>query len=128
MLYVMAGRKARNEAWDEILILNHENRVCESSSGNIWIVKDGNIQTPPSEEFGISGVMRNYLLQTLPQHGLAVQETPLTQEDLHLADEIWISNAVRGVRWVAKWDFRKYGSEIANQVQLLLQKENKPND
>jgi len=128
MLYVMAARKARNEAWDEILILNHEERICESSSGNIWIVKDGKIATPPIEEFGISGVMRDYLLHMLPKNGMEVQEIPLRKEDLQLADEIWISNAVRGVRWVAKWDFRKYGSEVANQIQLLLQKENKPHD
>lgn len=128
MLYVMASRKARNEAWDEILIQNNEDRICESSSGNIWIVKDGSILTPPSEEFGISGVMRDHLLQLLPKNGMEVQEAPLRKEDLQLADEIWISNAVKGVRWVAEWDFRKYGSEIAKQVQLLLQKENKPHD
>jgi len=73
-------------------------------------------------------VMRDYLLHMLPKNGMEVQEIPLRKEDLQLADEIWISNAVRGVRWVAEWDFRKYGSEVANQIQLLLQKENKPHD
>jgi len=128
MLYVMAARKARKEAWDEILILNHEDRICESSSGNIWIVKDGKILTPPNEEGGVVGVMRHHLLKMLPANGMTVEEVSLQKEDLQLADEIWISNAVRGVRWVAECDFRKYGSEIANQVQLLLQKEIKPHD
>lgn len=123
LLYVLAARKARNEAWDEILLLNDSGRVCESSSGNVWVVKDGKIITPPSEENGISGVMRDHLLKRLPELGFEVLENKLTLEDLHLSDEIWISNAVRGVRWVAEWDFRKYTSEMATQVQSFLHQE-----
>lgn len=123
LLYVLASRKARNEAWDEILILNEHNRICESSTGNVWVVKDHKILTPPVEENGISGIMRDHLLKRLPEWGMEVRESKLSPEDLHLSDEIWISNAVRGVRWVAEWDFRKYKSEIATRVQQLLQQE-----
>lgn len=123
LIYVLAARKARNEAWDEILILNEHGRVCESSSGNVWVVKDNKILTPPVEENGISGIMRDHLLKRLPEFGMEVHESKLSQDDLHLSDEIWISNAVRGVRWVAEWDFRKYKSEVAIQVQKLLHQE-----
>lgn len=123
MLYVMASRKARTEALDEVLIQNQNGRICESNTGNVWLVKDGKISTSPIEEGGISGVMRDFLLRFLPQHGFEVQEEPISKEDLGTADEIWISNAVRGVRWVGEYAFRKYSGTLATQVQELLKNE-----
>ncbi|MBI1221834.1 MAG: hypothetical protein GC180_04445 [Bacteroidetes bacterium] len=123
MLYVMASRKGRTQAWDEVLIQNTEGRICESNTGNVWVVKDGNIMTPPLEEGGICGVMRDHLMHLLPQHDMEVVEVPLEKKILADADEIWISNAVRGLRWVDKFDGKTFGSEKAIQIQHLLQTE-----
>lgn len=120
LLYVMAARKARNQGWDEVLILNQDGRVCESGTANIFVVKNKEIVTPPLSENGIDGVMRTHLMRLLPSQGMEVVEAPVTTDDLELAEEIWVCNAVRGVRWVYTLGNRHYQSELATQVQGLL--------
>ncbi|MDX5320154.1 MAG: aminotransferase class IV [Bacteroidota bacterium] len=125
MLYVMASRKAKKEAWDEVLILNQNEKICESNTGNVWMIKGKLAITPPLEDGGISGVMRDHLMRWLPEKGIAIKEESIHAEKLKDADEIWISNAVRGIRWISSLNGKNYGSNLAREIQELLHKENK---
>ncbi|HTL09399.1 MAG TPA: aminotransferase class IV [Chitinophagaceae bacterium] len=119
--YLMAAIHAKKERWNEVFVLNTSGRICDASIANVFIVKNNTICTPPLSEGGIAGVMRGFLLDQLPQQQLTVVEQPITIDDLLNADEVFLTNAVRGIRWVAHCDASTYGNQCSSFIfQKLL--------
>jgi branched-chain amino acid aminotransferase len=100
LIYAMAARQAKNNKWNDALILNDKGNIIESTIANIFWVKNKTIHTPPLAEGCVAGVMRAYLLQQLPALGYTVLEKPLTTDMLFSADEVFLTNAIRRIKWV----------------------------
>ena len=100
LLYAMAALHAKAQHWNDALVLNHTGHVADATIANVYIIKNDTIITPPLTEGPVNGVMRRWLLHQLPLHGFAVQERALTENDVLGADEIFLSNAIYGVKWV----------------------------
>lgn len=100
--YVMASLFAKEQKWNDAFVLNHQGRIADSCIANLFWIKDGNICTPPISEGPVNGVMRAYLMQHLP-----VMEKPVTKEMLLAADEIFLTNAVKGIQWVGMFEERR---------------------
>ncbi len=91
LIYVMASIWAKENGFDDALILNEHNRIVEASSSNIFWIKDKQYFTPPLSEGCVAGVMREVLLEQN-----SVIEKFCTKEDLRNADEIILTNAIQG--------------------------------
>jgi len=100
LCYAMAALWAKQQKLNDAVVLNAFDRVADATIANIFIVKDGIIQTPALTEGCISGVSRRYLLQCLRQQGMPVQETALTMDDINQAQEMFLTNAAYGMRRV----------------------------
>lgn len=120
LLYVLAGRKARHEAWDSIVLLNEKEQVCESGNGNIFLYRDGVVSTPAADSGCILGVMRQHLIQLMQQQGWKVEEREIHKSELDLADEIWTCNASGGVQYLATCGLREYKNEKVRELHQLL--------
>jgi branched-subunit amino acid aminotransferase/4-amino-4-deoxychorismate lyase len=121
LLYVLAGRFARDHAFDEALILNEQGRICEGSMSNIFLVfPGGKILTPSVSEGILPGVMRKNLIRCLSENGYQVDESQVMTEDLFRAEEIFMSNVVQGIRWVISYRERRYYSNHAKEIAALL--------
>ncbi len=116
----MAARYAALHGWDDCLVLNNAGRVADSSIANLFWVSGGIVYTPPLTEGCIAGVMRRWLMTNLSGYGYEVQERPVAPEDLILADEAFLTNAIRGVRWVGNLAGTTYGNKIARAVKMIL--------
>ncbi len=99
--YAHAAQKALANGWDDALLLNAQDRIVESSICNLFWVKNNQVLTPPLSEGCVAGVLRGYLLDKLPEWGFSVAEKAALPIELALADEVFLTNAVRGVQWVA---------------------------
>jgi branched-chain amino acid aminotransferase len=66
----MGALWARQNKLDEAVILNNYNRVADATIANIFLVKDGKIETPALSEGCIGGVMRRYLIDCIKKEGL----------------------------------------------------------
>ena len=98
LTYAMAALHAKKQQWNEAFVLNTE-RVCDATIANIFIIKNEVIYTPSLKEGCVAGIMRRFLLENLPLHGFrTTAEASITPEDLLAADEVFVSNAVRGLR------------------------------
>ncbi|WP_454693284.1 aminotransferase class IV family protein [Achromobacter aegrifaciens] len=75
----------------DLLYLNERGELCEGSRSNVYLRLDGDWYTPPVDSGCLPGVQRAELLETGN-----VEERVLTLADLHAADEIRLSNALRG--------------------------------
>jgi branched-chain amino acid aminotransferase len=113
---LMALRFASKNNLDDAIILNSFQRICESSIANIFIVKNNVLFTPPLSEGCVAGVLRRWLLENLSQKNIQVKETALSPEDLLSADELFLTNSIRPVRWVQQFRDKKYSNEKAKEI------------
>lgn len=105
--YVMAALFAKENKWNDCLVMNTNSNIADSTIANIFIIKEGIIITPPLTEGCVNGVMRRHLLAVLPKTGYTIEEKPVTPADIENADEVFLTNAINGIRWV-----RQFGSKI----------------
>ncbi len=96
LVYALAAQQAKENKWNDALVLNAEGNIIETTIANIFWIKDKVIYTPPLSEGCISGVMRRYITEHAE-----VTEQPLTIGCLKHADGVFISNAIRRIKWVA---------------------------
>lgn len=106
--YSMAALFAKENKWNDSLVLNAKNRIADTTIANIFIIKENTISTPALAEGCVKGVMRRYLLEKLRLAGFTMQETGLTEEDLQTADEVFLTNAINGIRWVKQYKDKIY--------------------
>lgn len=95
LIYVMASLFAKEKKWNDALVLNHYHRIVDSCIANIFWVKNGNIYTTPLSEGPVDGVMRKFIVQNQN-----ITEKPITPEELLESDEVFLTNAVKGIQWV----------------------------
>ncbi|QNA45381.1 aminotransferase class IV [Lacibacter sediminis] len=116
LLYALAAQYAKAEKLNECLVLNQHGRVCDATIANVFFSKDGIIHTPQLEEGCINGVMRRHVLEQLRNAGFPVKEGAYLPDEIAEADEIFLSNAMYGLRWVKKWGDRTYRFQQASTI------------
>lgn len=122
LTYVLAGIYAAENHWDECVILNDHGRIAETVSSNIFTVNGDFITTPPLSEYCVDGVMRKVVVQLAGVYGYSLRENPITAIDLSAADEIFISNAVKGIQWVGAYGGKTYKNATSKKLSDLLNK------
>lgn len=120
LLYVMAAIWAKEEKLNDAILLNSEGRVCDTTIANIWMIKSNEIFTPALSEACVMGTMRSYLLEKLKENGFVVHETTITKNDLFTADEVFVTNAIYGIKWVKQIGSKNYALRQAASVYKKL--------
>ncbi len=115
-LYVMAGIYARENNFDDVLILNQNGNCIESVSCNLFLVKDKTLLTPPISEGCVDGVFRKNILRAANELGIQAHESIITQMDLADAEEIFLSNVIRGIQTIKKMDEGTYANSITKKI------------
>jgi branched-chain amino acid aminotransferase len=119
LTYVVAAQFAKAEGWDELLLLNHYSNICEALHSNIFIVKGDKLITPDLDSGCVNGVMRSYILSVYEGE---IEERPVTTQEVLDADEVLLTNAVRGIQWVSQFQASTYKNKRAVDLTALLNK------
>lgn len=114
--YVMAAQYAKQHLLNECLLLNTHNRICDGTIGNIFRIHHDSIYTPPLSEGGVAGVMRKHLLTHLTKAGYTVHEKICTPEELETANEVFLTNALYGMRWVKQFRNKIYTNKLVTTL------------
>ncbi len=114
--YIMTAIWAKENNLDEAFLLNSFNRVADASIANIFIVKDGKIKTPALNEGCIAGIMRRHLIKCIKEENIPFEETLIGTDELLEAHEIFLTNAIRGIRWVKQFEKSNYSNELAKYL------------
>ena len=120
LLYVLGAGYAHDHGLDDCVILNSRETVADSTIANLFYSKDGQIYTPPLSDGGVAGVMRRHLLTSMHTAGFSLQERTVTVPDLLRADEVFLTNALRGVRWVAAFREARYSHTLTLAIHEKL--------
>jgi branched-chain amino acid aminotransferase len=120
LLYALAALHARKHGFDDNLVLNTHGRIADTTIANLFYIRSGEFYTPPLSEGGVDGVMRRYLLDALPRQGFRVHQLPVDLPDLAAADEVFLTNALKGINWVRSLQGMTYGCNLSSAVYNLL--------
>jgi branched-chain amino acid aminotransferase len=122
VLHVVGSMYAKENNLNNCLLLNTNKHVIEALNGNIFIVKDTFIKTPPITDGCLKGIMRKQILELLPSlEGYTFEETSISPFELQKADELFLTNVITGIQSITKYRKKTYTSDVAKK---LLQKLN----
>jgi branched-chain amino acid aminotransferase len=114
--YVVAARFAKENKLNDCLLLNVYNRICDSTIANLFWIKDKEVFTPPLSEGCIAGVMRKHLIEKLQATSYKLQEKSCQINDLENADEVFLTNAIQGIRWVKEFRDKTFTNTITKDI------------
>ncbi|TAL50989.1 MAG: aminotransferase class IV [Chitinophagaceae bacterium] len=118
--YVMAALYARDNKFNDCLILNIHERICDATIANVFWIMDGVVFTPPLTEGCVAGVMRRFLLENMQDAGYAMREQEFIIDNLEHADEVFLTNTIQGVRWVKKFRDKTYTNTTTQKIYNYL--------
>jgi branched-subunit amino acid aminotransferase/4-amino-4-deoxychorismate lyase len=100
---MLAGRLAREQGFDEALLVTPHGRVLEAPTSSIFWIKDGELLTPPLSEHILASITRALVIDVW-----GATERPCTLEDLFAADEAFLASTVREVQPIAAIDEHEF--------------------
>ncbi|MBE0391002.1 aminotransferase class IV [Flavobacterium sp. PL002] len=123
LLNTTASIYAHENGLDNCLLLNDAKNVVEAIQGNIFMVLGNKLITPPVSEGCLNGVMRKQILALAKKiEGLEVVEEIISPFDLQKANELFITNVIKGVQPITKYRKKEFITTVAQQLLELLNK------
>lgn len=107
---LIALETARNAGADEALFLNSRGEVCEASTANLFVVRDGGLATPPLSSGCLAGTARARLCDLARSAGILVTEEVIFPQDLE-RQAVFLTSATRGVTLVHSIDGKALAPE-----------------
>lgn len=97
----LARTEARKKGFDDALMLDTEGRIAEAPTANIFLVKDGCVQTPSAENV-LPGITRRVVMDVLEDMGITVAQSIIMPGDLGEYDEAFLSGTLRQVQAIRR--------------------------
>lgn len=119
-VYVLAGIYKVKHGLDECILTNDKGFITEAISSNIFAVKNGVLYTSPISEGCVNGVMRKKIIEIAQSNRVAVYEMAITQSVLLGADELFLTNAVNGIRWIVAYKQKRYFNDTSKKLMDKL--------
>lgn len=107
---VMAKIEAIQAGCEEGIMLNEQGYVAECTGDNVFVIKDGQVYTPPISAGGLDGITRQAVIEILGQLGIRCTEKMMTRHDLFTADECFLTGTAAEVIPAVQLDRRVIGS------------------
>ena len=120
LLYAMAALHSKQQHWNDALVFNHNARYCDATIANLWVVKNGEVRTPALSEGPVAGVMRRFIIENLPALGIKLSEGELTPDNVKEADEVFLTNAIYGLKWVKQHNDTSYSNKLTTRIHAAL--------
>lgn len=120
LVYAMGALHAKNEKWNDAVLLNNYGRICETTFTNIFLIKNEVVYTPALTEGCIAGIMRGNLIQKLKAAGYQLEQGEISIDELMDADEVFLTNSIYSMRWVQQIGDKKYTNTETQKIYTTL--------
>ncbi|MEO7583639.1 MAG: aminotransferase class IV, partial [Ferruginibacter sp.] len=108
--------KAKQEKWNDAIVLNTDGRICETTIANIFIIKSQVVFTPQLSEGCVAGVMRKVVIKHLLKENWQIIETAISTTDLFNADEVFLTNSIGNIKFVQRIDEVTYNNILTQKI------------
>jgi len=124
ILNVAASVFANENALDNCLLLNDSKNVVEAIQGNLFMLVGNKLITPPVSEGCLNGVMRKQVLKLAKTiSGIEVTEELISPFELQKADELFITNVIKGIQPITKYRKKTFGVNFSKEIIAKLNEE-----
>jgi branched-chain amino acid aminotransferase len=117
---ILAKREALLDGYDEAIMLDTQGLVSEASGENVFVVRGGEIRTPPLQTV-LEGITRASVIELARDRGMPVRETAITRDELYVADEVFLTGTAAEVTPIREIDHRTVGAGRRGPVTKSLQ-------
>lgn len=117
---ILAKLEAHDANVPEAIMLNHVGNVAEATGDNVFIVRGGQVQTPPTSAGILEGITRATVIRLAREAGIEVVEKDLVRSDLYCADEVFLTGTGAQVVPVIKIDHRAIGKGVPGPITKQL--------
>jgi branched-chain amino acid aminotransferase len=119
---ILARRQAEQAGADEALLLNTAGHLAEASTANLFIFREGTLQTPPIDDGALPGITRSVVLELAAMLGIPAEETTLNPDDLHHAEEAFLTNSIIEIRPLVQVEGQWLGNGGMGEITQALQR------
>lgn len=122
LTYVMAGLFKQQNKLDDVFLLNQNGFLCEANAANIFVWYQNHLYTPALSEGCVEGVMRQVVIKLAKDNGIPFTEAQINAEILNQADEVFLTNATKGIQWVMGYGVKRYFNRVSKSLMDELNK------
>ncbi len=107
--------------FDEALVLTQEGHISEGSAMNVFMVRNGQVVTPPITENILEGITRRTAIELLQKElGHEIIERPIDRTEVYLCDELFMTGTAAQVTAVTMVDYRPVGNGVMGPITTRL--------
>src|SRR5512134_3710281 len=117
---ILAKREALLDGYDEAILLDTQGLVSEASGENIFVVRNGQVRTPPLPTV-LDGITRNTIIALARDKGIPIGESSISRDELYIADEVFMTGTAAEVTPVREIDRRQIGQGSRGPLTKTLQ-------
>ena len=123
---IILRENALKENFFEAILLDHNHNVTEGTISNIFIIKNNQLKTPITNEFVLSGIIRQAILDLCLENNIPFKEDRITERELYEADELFLTNSgieILPVRNINHHKLKNRGTRpMTKYIHMLLLK------
>lgn len=118
--YILASIYAKESNLDDALLVNENDNIIESTNSNLFIVSNGVLYTPAISDGCVGGTMRMQIINLALENNIKVYECSLTPQHVLAADEMFLTNAIQGIKWVSSYRMKRYFHKMSDRLMEKL--------
>ena len=122
MINVLASIYYNENDLDDSILMNEKNNIVEFTSGNLFLILEGKIITPPLNSGCINGILRKKIIEFEVLFNMKIEEHVVKIKDLFNAQELCATNVIFGIKWISSFKNKSYDNHYSS---LILEKINK---
>ena len=117
LINIVGSIFAQENDYQNCILLNHQKNVVGFLNGNLFLVVDNQIITPPLTDGAINGITRKKLIDVIKKtNEYSIIEKTISPFDLQKADELFLTNTTIGIQSVSKYRKKEFQNKIAKNI------------
>jgi len=126
IINITASIFAKENGLDNCLLINENKNIIEALQGNLFMLVDNKLITPPVSEGCLNGIMRKQIISIVKKMpNLIVAEEPISPFELQKANELFITNVIKGIQPITRYRKTEYKTDFAikllKELNILIQ-------
>jgi len=121
VLNVLGSIYAKENQYDNCLLLNTNKSIVEALNGNLFLVKGNTIKTPPLDDGCLKGIMRKQVLEILKKiPEFECIEASISPFELQKADELFVTNVIQGIQPITGFRKKSFSFKVSQSILAKL--------
>lgn len=121
LINITASVFAEENNYQNCFLINDDKNIVEAINGNIFVIKDRVIATPPVSDGCINGIMRKKIIELIQKdETLQFEERSISPFEIQKADEVFITNVIQGIQSISKYRKKMFTRNTANNLLIKL--------